>query len=171
MACTIEPLISRNVLTIKEDTTVLEATQHMVCKGAGSVVVTNGAGDVVGFFTERDLLTRVISRNLNPAEVSMGSVMSDKLIKVCLDATCQQCHQLMKANGIRHLLVFQGRQFIGTVSLWSLADQVASQKSLQELVVKAMGGVILVTVLGILAFLVYLIPDMVKIADRFFSNP
>ena len=71
MACTIEPLIARNVLMVKDTTTVLEATQQMVCKGAGSVVVTDDGNNVVGFFTERDLLTRVISRNLNPGDVGI----------------------------------------------------------------------------------------------------
>lgn len=146
--------------------TVLEASRTMVSNGSGSVVATR-EGNVVGLFTERDLLNRVIGQNLNPGEVLVQDAMSCNLIKICHDASCQQSLQVMRENKIRHLMVFNGTQFLGILSMRNLMDLQNSKTSIQEIVIKAVGGAILLTVVGILGLLVYLIPEMARIADRF----
>ena len=169
MECKITSILVRDVPQVERTATVKEAIRKMAKRRAGSAVVMEG-DRVVGFFTERDLMMRVICRELSPSGVQVSDVMSSNLIKVCHDASCRRSLQKMHDNEIRHLLVFDGKQFLGTVSLRNLADLMAQQSGVQDWVVKIAGGAILAAVVGIIGVLLYLSPAMLEIAGRFFSS-
>jgi len=108
--------IERNIATIDEHSTALEAAMLMTRKYIGSLVVT-GAGGILGLFTERDLMMRVVGEQKNPSDAVIRDVMSEKAVRVVPDETCERCLDLMKENRCRHLLVFEGEEFVGIVSL------------------------------------------------------
>jgi len=108
--------IERNVVTIDEHSTALDAAMLMTWKYIGALVVT-GAWGIIGLFTERDLMMRVVGEQRNPSDVAIKDVMSEKAVKVGPEETCERCLNLMKENRCRHLLVFDDDEFIGIVSL------------------------------------------------------
>jgi len=108
--------IERNVVAIDENSTALEAAMRMTDKYIGALVVM-GVRGVCGLFTERDLMMQVVGAKLNPADVAIKDVMSGYAVKVAPDETCGHCLALMKENRCRHLLVFDGDDFAGIVSL------------------------------------------------------
>jgi len=112
----ITPHIVRDVVTIDEHSTALEAAVLMTEKYIGALAVM-GVKGVVGLFTERDLMMQVVGEQRNPEDVSVKDVMSGQAVKVKPDETCERCLNLMKENRCRHLLVFDGDEFAGIVSL------------------------------------------------------
>lgn len=112
----ITPRIERKVALIDEHRTALEAATLMTEQYIGSVVVTGTSG-IKGLFTERDLMMRVVGEKKDPAEVKLADVMPSEVVRVSPDETCDHCLELMKENRCRHLLVFDGDEFVGLVSL------------------------------------------------------
>ena len=167
MSCTISSIIERNVVTIDQHRTVSESVGFMVDRGVGSIVVT-GNGKVVGYFTERDLLVRVIGRKKDPEVCLIRDVMSCELVKVPHNASCRFCLEQMRDKGIRHLLVFQENIFVGVVSLRSLAALMNQGSGKRDWMINFFGGVVLLVVLGVIALLVSMVPDMLGVINRFF---
>ncbi|MEO5363054.1 MAG: CBS domain-containing protein [Magnetococcus sp. DMHC-8] len=165
MRCKITSIIEHDVVTIDQYRTVSESVGIMADRGVGSIVVT-GKGRVVGYFTERDLLTRVVGRKRNPETTLMRDVMTTELVKVPHDASCHDCLDRMRENGTRHLLVYQDSLFVGVISLRALADQMTQGRGRQDWMVNVVGGVVFLVILGVIGLLVYLVPDMLAIAKR-----
>ena len=65
----------RDVVTVNKDATVLQVAQTMNEKRIGSVIVVDD-GLVQGIFTERDILTRVVAAQKDPAATPVGEVMT-----------------------------------------------------------------------------------------------
>ena len=122
----ISPKVQRSVAVVSEDKSVLEAAQVMAGKYIGSVVVTNSSG-VKGIFTERDLM-RCVAEQKNPASVKLRDVMRTDLVSVGPNETVEQCLTLMRTNRCRHLLVFEGDELAGIVSLRDLAALMLEEK-------------------------------------------
>jgi len=108
--------IERNVATIDEHSTALDAAVLMTEKYIGALVVT-GAYGIVGLFTERDLMMQVVGEQRNAADTLVKDVMSGQAVRVGPEDTCDHCLDLMKENRCRHLLVFNADEFVGIVSL------------------------------------------------------
>lgn len=123
----IESKVERMVATISEDSTVLDAVKLMTDKFIGSVVVMGKEG-VKGLFTERDLMMRVVGKGRDPVVAKIKDVMPKEIVKVSPEDTSDRCLELMKQHRCRHLLVFDGNQFIGIVSLRDMVAMMIEEK-------------------------------------------
>ena len=133
----------------------------------GHVVVTGDNDEVVGFFTERDLLVRVLGAHLTPEEVPINEVMSSNLIKVESSASCRECINLMRASRCRHLLVFDHGVYQGVISLRDVASLINNgHKDIMAKTSKILVWGFVATVAGILFYLLTMIPAMLSIAER-----
>ena len=99
------------------DTTVAEAVKKMGRHNIGSILVLSSRRDLVGIFTERDLLQRVVASGLDPAATMLGDVMTKDVLVVGADASRDEVLQLMDAKHIRHVPVSDGNQLLGVISL------------------------------------------------------
>ncbi|PIX54316.1 MAG: CBS domain-containing protein [Zetaproteobacteria bacterium CG_4_9_14_3_um_filter_54_145] len=108
--------IKRTVATIDEHHSVLDAAKLMTENYIGSVVVTSHS-QIVGIFTERELMMRVVGKDRDPDTVRIRDVMHTDQLKISPDATCEEALQLMEEKRCRHLLVFDDDEFIGLISL------------------------------------------------------
>ncbi len=126
--------IERMVAVLDENKTALDAARLMSERFIGSVIVT-GSATVKGIFTERDLMKHVISAGLDPAAVKLKDSMRQKFVTVPPDENVERCLELMKQNQCRHLLVFDGKEFVGIVSLRDLVQLMLDEKErlIQEL--------------------------------------
>ncbi len=119
--------IQHNVATIDENSSTLDAARQMTERYIGSLVVT-GAYGVKGIFTERDLMMRVIGEGLDPARVKVGDATDESLVTVKPDEEVNHCLSLMKENRCRHLVVFDGENFVGIISVRDLVALMLSEK-------------------------------------------
>jgi CBS domain-containing protein len=96
--------------------TALEIAQAMVARNIGAVPVMEN-GILVGVFSERDLMKRVVVEGLDPATIKVGDVMTRDPLTVCPQEELETCRALMKKHGFRHLPVCEGAQLAGMVSM------------------------------------------------------
>lgn len=99
------------------DSTVAEAVQKMGRHNIGSILVLSSRRDLVGIFTERDLLQRVVVPGLDPKTTLLGDVMTKDVIVVNSDTSRNEVLQIMDTKHIRHVPVSDGVQLLGVISL------------------------------------------------------
>lgn len=108
-----------SVYCIVVDSTVEAAVKEMNYRRIGSLMVTD-SDYVVGIFTERDVLTRVVAADLNSKSTLVGEVMTARFKSISYDASVEEAMQIMKEHQIRHLPVFDGNQLLGMFSIGDL---------------------------------------------------
>ncbi len=96
--------------------TVLETVRAMVERNIGAVPIVH-AGKLVGIFSERDLMRRVVAEGRDPRATCMAEVMTDDPLAVGTGEDLETCLTLMRRNGFRHLPVCHEGQLVGIVSL------------------------------------------------------
>lgn len=96
--------------------TVLDVAQAMVDRNIGAVPVMRD-GLLVGIFSERDLMRRVVVEGLDPRATLVNDVMTDDPLTVGPEESLETCLVLMRRHGFRHLPICQGKRLVGLVSL------------------------------------------------------
>ena len=116
------------VHTVRKDTSVLEATQRMNQHQIGALVVTDSAGRLVGMFTERDVLRRIVAEQRDSAATPVEAVMTRKVVSCHEDEMLDGARGAMAQRRIRHLPVVDdedrliGLISIGDLNAWCLRD-------------------------------------------------
>ncbi len=111
-----EMVHGRQVFTVEDTATVLAAAQQMKQHNVGALPVIR-AGKLVGIFSERDLMKRVVAEQRDPAKTKVSEVMTRDPRVVGPDESFETCLKMMKEHGFRHVPVWDGRQLMGLVSL------------------------------------------------------
>jgi len=121
-----------DVATVAHDATVLEAAKLMNSRKIGAAVVTDG-DRVVGIFTERDILTRIVASGKAPDEVKVASVMTSPMACCRRDTSLAECKATMTSKRIRHLPVVEDGKLYGIISSGDiLATESVSQQATIE---------------------------------------
>lgn len=113
---TLQSVVSHRPLVIAKPTTsVYDASVSMREHGVGSVLVEE-KGRLVGIFTERDLLNRVVAAGKDPAATVLDAVMTHEVIGLEADRPLSHALHLMHQNAFRHVPVLHHGKPIGIVS-------------------------------------------------------
>lgn len=129
---TVKPILAKKgsqVWSIERDATVLQSALLMNEKRIGALVVTD-QGAVVGIFTERDLLCRVVGEQRDPAQTRVGEVMATNLTWCTPSTTIEEARTIMRDQRVRHLPMRDGDgQLCGIISIGDMnAYLLASQE-------------------------------------------
>lgn len=128
---TVQDILQRkggDVVAVDVADTVLAAARLMNERGIGGVVVTDH-GSMVGIFTERDVLRRVVAERRDPARTPVREVMTAPVLRCRPDAPLEECRALMTDRRIRHLPVTDGEELCGIITTGDiLAHQVREQQ-------------------------------------------
>jgi CBS domain-containing protein len=108
----IEP---RRLVVASPETTVTDAARLMKKGKVGALLVLKN-GRLVGIFTERDALYRVMARDLDPRETRLAQVMTPDPLTVTPDETFGYALLLMYEKGFRHTPVVEGDRPVGMLS-------------------------------------------------------
>ena len=134
---TIRDLISnRTIHYVQPNQTVLEAASYMVEHNVGAVPVLDDA-ELVGIFSERDIMRRVVTEGRDPRTTRISEVMSTDLRTVNPQAGSDDAMCLMQSHGVRHLPVCEGRTLVGFLSLRDLLRCHLDEKSGEAEVMRA----------------------------------
>ncbi len=114
-----EILSNRPILSVQKDFTVRQASEYMTKNKIGLVPVLDG-DKLVGVFSERDLLQRVVAAGKDPDKTKVEEVMTIDLILSEEDETYLECLSKMKTANIRHIIVKTGDKLVGVVSMRDL---------------------------------------------------
>lgn len=118
----------RGAVSMVADESVLNAARLMNERGIGGIVVTD-RGKIVGIFTERDVMRRVVAEQRDPATTRLREVMTSPVVTCRLAATVDEVAALFTNRRIRHVPVMEDDELIGVVTSGDvMAFQVAEQK-------------------------------------------
>ena len=117
-----------HVHSIPEDHTVLNAAVVMNTHRIGALVVTSGEV-VVGIFTERDVLYRVVAARRDPATTLVKDVMSSPVAVCTPQTTRDECRQVMRSRRIRHLPVVSEGKLVGIASIGDVLEFTDAEQS------------------------------------------
>jgi len=121
-----------DVYTISPSATVLEATHAMNDQKIGALVVKDALGRVMGIFTERDVLRRVIAEEKSPNSVRVGEVMTRDVVCCPPETDIDEASRIMRDSRVRHLPVCDGDgTLLGLVSIGDLNAYHASSQEAQ----------------------------------------
>lgn len=107
---------SSSVYCVTEETSVNHAVSEMNRQRVGSILVKRG--DLVcGIFTERDVLTRVISEGRDPQKTLIRDVMTESFQAINPETSVEDAMQLMTNKRVRHLPVLDNGCLVGMISI------------------------------------------------------
>jgi len=103
----------------------------MTKENIGSILILDTSRKLVGIFTERDLLTRVVAAGLDPAETPIETVMSRDVVTVKCNALRKDVHNIMKVKHVRHVPVMEEGEVVGVVSLRNIIRSANAEKDFE----------------------------------------
>jgi CBS domain-containing protein len=121
----------RKVYSIEADRTVLEGARFMMEHNIGALPVLR-TGELVGIFSERDIMNRVVAVGRMPGTTKISEVMTPNPKTVGVNETVEECLFLMREFGFRHVLIAEGKELKGLVSLRDLLLRYVSQKEAEQ---------------------------------------
>jgi CBS domain-containing protein len=114
----------RTVFSVSPTMSVAEAVAEMNRHRVGSVLVLDG-GKLVGIFTERDVLRRVVGAGIDPKRSCVSEVMTTGVITISPEATVDETMVLFTEKRCRHLPVLDNGKLVGTISIGDITRWIA----------------------------------------------
>ncbi len=115
-----QSLTQRHVVTLPKHASVWEAACVMTKANSSNVLVTDADGSMLGILTERDLMTRVLAKALNPQTTSVADVMTPNPQTVGPDMKVAEAVLMMIERGFRHLPIVSAND--KTLGVFSVRD-------------------------------------------------
>ena len=112
----------RELVTIDENGTVLEAARLMVQKNRGSVLAAR-SGEPVGILTERDILRKVVSQALDAGSTKIKDVMTSPPTTIDYNKPLREAVELMVRKGLRRMLVTENGRIVGIFTMRDIVKQ------------------------------------------------
>lgn len=111
-----------SIQTIQPDSTVEEAGRRMKSSVRGCLVVTE-KGRPIGMLTERDIVHKVVAER-KPTSTKVADVMTSPLVTIGPRESVAEAAKVMSAHRIRRLVVTDGLQMVGIITVTDLARHV-----------------------------------------------
>lgn len=100
---------------------VREVARRMTERNVGAVAILD-SGTLVGVFSERDIMARVVAAGLNPDETSISRVMTKDIVVGRPDDSIDTALEKMHAIGCRHLPIVDRGNLVGMLSIRDLLE-------------------------------------------------
>jgi CBS domain-containing protein len=111
----------KKLLTAPPESTVSTAAQLMASRNVGAVLVVEDER-LVGIFTERDVVFRVVALGLDPVDTTLASVMTSEPKTLGPKKSYGHAMLLMHEGGFRHVPVVEENRLVGIVSSRNAMD-------------------------------------------------
>lgn len=111
---------NRAPYSIKPSASVQEAAEFMAERNIGAVCVVDDDGKLLGVFSERDVMKRVVVQRRDPNLLRVGEVTSELRAVIRCDETPHQALERMELIGSRHLPVVDDDRWVGMLSMRDL---------------------------------------------------
>jgi CBS domain-containing protein len=117
-----ELLATRSLFTVNNGTTIYSAVCYMAEQNIGIVPVLGEAGKLLGVFSERDLVRRVIAKDLDVKSVTVDEIMTKDLILADISESYEECLKKMQSRHTRHIIIIENEKFVGILSMRDLLE-------------------------------------------------
>ena len=123
----------KHVVNLGPQATVRDAACVMTRANCGSVLIMEPPDLLLGILTERDLMTRVLARGLDPERTTAREIMTPNPICVSPETLVSDAVVLMLERGFRHLPLVSGTKILGVFSVRdALPREIGAALSLAE---------------------------------------
>jgi CBS domain-containing protein len=112
----VKDVMSSPVVMLDEDSTSNKVATRMDENDLGCIIITNKAGKPVGIITERDLVIRVLAKNLMPDTIKAKEIMTSPLVTIQPEETISEAARRMSRLDIRRLGVVYKSNLVGIIS-------------------------------------------------------
>jgi len=128
---------SRDIISVSPDTLVLDALNTMCENKIGSIIVKD-KGDIVGIWTERNLMYNTMTDGFDHKTARIGDYMTTRLFSAPHSASVYQLLDIFLGRRLRHLLIEKEKKYIGFLSIGdvvkaSLQDKAEELNALQAI--------------------------------------
>ena len=128
----VSQIMTSDVAVIGESATVRQAAELMASKDISCLVAVRD-DDVVGIFTERDLLTRVVAPKRDPAQTTVQEVMSTPVVTVPPDYSVSSASKLLEKTKIRRLVITDNKNLCGVITQTDILRAIKGRLQEEEL--------------------------------------
>lgn len=111
----VRDVMSKNVKTVRPNSTINEVVRKMNKFEIGSIIVTDGEKPV-GIITERDILRRVLEVTIASEAMKAKEIMSSPILTIASQATTEEAATLMNSKRIKKIPVLEDGKLIGIVT-------------------------------------------------------
>ncbi len=119
----------KEVFSIPETKSVLDAAKYLREKQVRSAGVVDSTGKLIGVVSQSDISDKVAAENKCPAWSNVTEIMSRDLVTVTPEVSFDDCLRLMEQNGVFHLLILgEGPKYLGMLSVSDLLKVMASSE-------------------------------------------
>ncbi len=119
----VKDIMCKNVVTAKENMSILDAVKLLDERHVGSMIVVNDENKCIGIFTERDAL-RVVAQKMSLDE-PVSKVMTTHVATISFEASLNDAKELLLSHKIRHLPVIDKEgKLVGLFSFRAFVDEV-----------------------------------------------
>ena len=126
--------MTRTPISIAPDKSIEECAKLMLKKSVGGLMVVD-SGKIKGIITEKDLVERLVAKNLNPKTTKVFEIMSKRIIGIKPDLDIYDALIEMRDNDVRRLPVIHDNKLVG---LLTEKDVLKIQPNLFDLIVEKM---------------------------------
>jgi CBS domain-containing protein len=116
----VRDIMTKNVVTIAEDKTALDAAKLMAQKGISSLIVVKN-GNPEGIITERDFIKKICAKELQISQIKIINIMSKIQTIAEPDTPIEVAVQRMVNRKIRRLPIVQEGRVVGIITVTDLA--------------------------------------------------
>src|ERR687885_2803271 len=120
MAQVVRDIMTKDIVTIEDCQSALEAARIMSQKGISSLIVVKD-GDPKGIITERDFVKKICAKQLQSSQIKLGSIMSRIRTVADPDTPIEIAVQRMANQGIRRLPIMHEGKVVGIITVTDLA--------------------------------------------------
>ncbi len=123
MATIKETVKIRPHFPINQNRTIDEAVKFLCSHNISATLVSNDSGEIVGILSEKDIIRKVLYKDLDPKNTKVAEIMSKRIIHVHENEDVNIAKTLMIMNGVRHLvLVDDNHHVCGLLSMRDLIE-------------------------------------------------
>jgi len=127
--------------SVGPDTSVTECVRIMTDRRIGALIVLEGE-KLIGVFTERDALNRVLAAGLDPVSTKISAVMTKDPVSIPPETTVAAAMELVTLRRFRHLPIVEGGKVLAIISSgdlthWLVKDQVGEVQELVDLAARS----------------------------------
>ena len=123
----VSDIMTKDPETVAPGTTIGDVARMMRDLDVGIIPVVR-EGRLLGVITDRDITIRVTATGLNPLETTVQDFMSPNPVSLSPDDDLEKARELMAEHQIRRLLVTEGDELVGIVSLGDVASKDRSEE-------------------------------------------
>ena len=122
----VRDIMQKNVITIQEDKTALDAAKLITEKDISFLVIIKD-DKPIGVITERDFVKKIAAEDKNASEIQLSKIMSYKFRWVEPSTDIEDAVQKMLNHNIRRLIVLENEKLVGVITQTDLADFLRSK--------------------------------------------